>query len=141
MYKCKYFKLHELLPKELYKDENQGWELFDEKLLRTIDIVREIVGVSLICNNWKFGGNRNLSGFRPSNCAIGARYSAHKKGLAVDLISAKKSAHEMRELIKSNQDKLPCNIRLEKWDSNGNEISWLHIDVVDKGVKVYEFRA
>lgn len=140
-YRCKFFKLYELLPKELYKNEEEGWELLDEKLLKTIDIVREIVGVPLICNNWESGGSRNLCGFRPQNCSIGAKYSAHKKSQAVDLISSKMTAHNMRELIKKNKDKLPYNIRLEKWDKNGNEISWLHVDIIDKGVKVYEFKA
>lgn len=140
-YKCKFFKLYELLPKEIYKNEDEGWELLDEKLLRTIDVIREIVGVPLICNNWKFGGSRNLCGLRPKNCSIGAKFSAHKDGKAVDIISSKMTAHDMRELIKKNKDKLPYNIRLEKWDKNGNEISWLHIDSIDRGIKVYEFRA
>ena len=141
-YRCRNIKLHELLPKELYKNEDEGWELIDEKLLRTIDIVRETVGVPLICNNWKHDGKRNLSGFRPQSCPIGAKYSSHKKGQATDLISTKMSAHDMRELIKKNIVRLPCNIRLEKWDAKGNEISWLHIGVDDKkGIKIDEFRA
>jgi hypothetical protein len=45
------------------------------------------------------------------------------------------SAQEMRDLIVTNQDKLPYNIRIE------DEVSWLHFDVRDKGVKVYLFKA
>jgi hypothetical protein len=41
----------------------------------------------------------------------------------------------MRDLIIENQDKLPYNIRLE------DEVSWLHVDVRDRGVKVYLFKA
>lgn len=141
MYKCKNFKLYELLPKEVYKDEVQGWELLDDKLKKTIDVVRDILGIPLICNNWFVGGRRNLCGYRPSICETGATFSAHKKGMAVDLISTNMTAHDMREKIKANQDKLPYNIRLEKWDKNGNEIGWTHLDVKDMGVKVYEFRA
>lgn len=142
MYKCKNFKLYELLPKEIYKDEEYGWELLDEKLKITINIVRDILGVPLICNNWYWGGSRNWCGYRPIDCKIGAKMSAHKKGMAVDLISTKMSAHDMREKIKANKDKLPYNIRLEKWDSNGNETTWLHIGVDSKkDIKIDEFRA
>ena len=140
-YKCKYFKLYELLPKEIYIDEYFGWDFFDRRLLETIDVVREILNIPLVCNNWHAGGDRNLCGFRDKNCKIGAKNSAHKKGMAADLISPKITASKMRELIKLNKDKLPYNVRIEKWDSNGKEITWLHIDVIDKGVKVYEFRA
>ena len=87
MYKCKNFKLYELLPKEIYKDEEYGWELLDEKLKITINIVRDILGVPLICNNWYWGGSRNWCGYRPIDCKIGAKMSAHKKGMAVGRIS------------------------------------------------------
>jgi hypothetical protein len=45
------------------------------------------------------------------------------------------SASEMRARIIANQKRLPYNIRIE------DEVSWLHFDVRDKGVKVYLFKA
>jgi hypothetical protein len=103
--------------------------------LETLEAIREILNVPLICNNWADGGSRDDCGYRDKLCTIGASKSAHKEGKAFDLISTKMSAQEMRDLIVTNQDKLPYNIRIE------DEVSWLHFDVRDKGVKVYLFKA
>lgn len=123
MKKSIYFKLYELLPRELYISEEKGWEKLNPKLIDTIDAVREMVNVPLLCNTWKSGGSRNLCGFRPQACAIGAKRSTHKEGGAADLISSKISAAKMREIILANKERLPHNIRIE------NGVKWLHIDV------------
>ena len=43
------------------------------------------------------------------------------------------TAVEARAIIKDKQKLLPYNIRIEK------DVSWLHFDTYDAGVKVYEF--
>ena len=97
--------------------------------------------VPLICNNWHWGGNRSQCGYRSKKSTTGSKNSFHKKGKALDIISTKMSAKEMREKIKQEEDKLPLPIRIEKWDNKG-EISWLHIDLGNtKGNKIYFFRA
>lgn len=137
----KYFKLYELLPRELYVDEVSGWDKFDPKLLETLDVIREILGVSLICNNWKHGGSRNYCGARIPKCKEYSYGSYHtvrsdRKVMAADLISTKMSATDMRAKIIANASKLPHNIRIE------NGVSWLHVDVAEKkGCKVYLFNA
>lgn len=145
-YKPKYFELYELLPPELYKADyytseaarERGWELMDEKLLITIDIIRgEIVKAPLICNTWYQDGCRRDSGYRTADCKVGAKKSQHKLGKAVDLLCAKYSAEEIRQLIEDNQHLLPYPIRIEK------NTAWLHIDVKDmdyKGNKIYYFQ-
>lgn len=139
MYKSKYFKLYELLPKELYKNEEEGWSFIDERLLITIDKIRELLGVPLTCNNWYWGGKRNYSCVRTKNSAeyrYGSYHSLRddRKVMAIDVISTKMTAQEMRDKIKENAKSLPYPIRLEKG------CSWLHCDVfAKKGYKVYEF--
>lgn len=138
----KYFETKELVDQEVYSllGEN-AIKLIDSRLIETIDAIREILGVSLICNNWQWGGSRSQCGFRSNNCSIGAPKSYHKQGLAVDLISTKMSAKDMREKLEQNQHLLPYPIRIEKWDDLG-EISWLHVDLGDtKGNKIYFFRS
>ena len=100
-YKCRHFTLKELLPKELYIDEETGWEMFDEKLLRTIDVVRDIAGVPLICNDWASGGNRNYCGARTPKSKDYKSGSFHsvredRPVMAVDLISLKLSAEQIK---------------------------------------------
>lgn len=146
IYKPKYFELYELLPPELYtyqmyvdeKVREGGYRLMDEKLLITIDVIREIIGKPLICNTWYQDGNRSYCGLRPKNCTVGVQTSQHKLGKAVDLVCHDYTAEEMRQMIIANQDKLPFPIRMEA------DVNWLHIDTKDidyKGKKIYLFKA
>ena len=129
----KWFQLYELLPPELYTYDMMVSEkarerafatFFDEKLLITIDVIREIIGLPLICNTWFQDGNRKDCGYRSKTCNVGVENSQHKLGKAVDLICHKMSAEEMRQKIEENKDKLPYQIRIER----GPSITWLHCD-------------
>ena len=140
MYKCKWFKLSELLPQELFKDENKGWDIFDERLKITLDAIREILGVPLICNNWKHGGSRGHSGARTKNSPyfrLGSYHSVRKdrKVMAADVISTRMTAQEMRDILARNHSKLPYPIRIEEG------VNWLHVDVAEVvGYKIYFFK-
>lgn len=138
----KYFKTQELVDKEVYElIGDNAVNLLDERLIETIDAVREILDVPLICNDWQWGGTRTQCGYRSAKSKVGAKKSFHKQGLAVDLYSKEMSAKEMRRRIKEYEDELPYPIRIEKWDANG-EITWLHIDLGDtQGDKIYFFKA
>ena len=129
MLTSKYFKTQELVDKETYNllGEN-AIKLIDTDLIKTIDAIREILNVPLICNNWHKNGTRQNCGFRTQKCKIGAKNSYHKNGQAVDLISYKMTAKEMREILEQNKEKLPLPIRIEKENNNG-EIDWLHVDM------------
>lgn len=131
----KHFNTEELVSKQVFDViGDDAIKLFDPKALETLETIREILNVPLICNNWAEGGSRDDCGYRDLLCTIGASKSAHKEGKAFDLISTKMSASEMRARIIANQERLPYNIRIE------DEVSWLHFDVRDKGVKVYLFK-
>lgn len=144
-YKSKYFELYELLPPELYKVDyyesesarELGYGLIDEKLLITIDIIREdIVKAPLICNTWYINGTIKNAGVRSSNCTVGASNSQHKLGKAIDLVCHYYSAEEMRQMLEKNKHLLPFPIRVER------NVDWLHIDVKDmdyKGKKIVYF--
>lgn len=145
----KYFELYELLPPELYTYDMmvseaaraRGFEMLDEKLLITIDIIRgDIVKAPLICNTWYQDGNRKYSGLRPADCAVGAPKSQHKLGKAVDLLCNKYTAEEMRQMIRDNEHLLPYPIRIE------DGVNWLHIDTKERSrgphcdEKIYFFK-
>lgn len=136
MYRCKYFKLYELLPPSLYENEEEGWERFDERLLKTIDIIRELLGVPLIANSWKQGGTFTQRGLREQNSKTGSPKSQHKLGRALDVVSSTMPAEEMRQKIAEHADELPYNIRIEAG------VSWLHVDVKEGNPqKIYFFNA
>ena len=146
-YKPKYFEVYELIPPMMYRAEyytdkearERGYLLMDERLLETIDIIREkIIKEPLICNTWYMDGNRQWCGFRPENCPVGARQSQHKLGKAVDLVCYKYTGEQMRQMIIEKQDLLPYPIRIE------SDCEWLHCDIKDmdyKGKKIYLFKA
>lgn len=128
MYKCKYFQLDELLPEKLYKELKNlgrlevGWLLFDDRLLKTLDKLRETFG-AITVNDWKWGGHNHYRGFRPDNCQIGSKYSQHRFGRACDCIFKNYSASEVRERVLANPELFPAIKGLEM------DVSWFHFDL------------
>ena len=55
VYKCKYFKIQELVCNHVMQSysEEQIWSFLDEDLKKTLDIIREILGVPLTINQPK----------------------------------------------------------------------------------------
>ena len=141
----KYFNIKELVCPDVYnKFGEQSWMFIDNKLIETLDIVREkILCRPMVINNWASGGGYTQRGLRCNICQlvksktdIGRIYlSAHNFGKAIDATVQGMTAEEARKLIIKNQVLLPYPIRLE------DNVSWLHLDVYDmnKG-KVYLFK-
>lgn len=137
MKKSNYFKIQELVCPETYKKfGEQAWMFIDERLLETLDIVREkILGKPMVVNNWTAGGGFTQRGLRCNLCQLvrdktksGKLYlSAHNFGKAVDATVQGMTAEEARKLIIKNQILLPYPVRLEEG------VSWLHLDVYDAG--------
>lgn len=123
MRQSKHFTLKELVPREVYEQYGkEAWKLFDEKLISTIDFLREAFNVPIIINGWQWNGQNQYRGYRPENCKIGAENSAHKGGMAVDMTIEGITANEARKWLKENQSKLPHDIRCE------DGVDWLRID-------------
>ena len=144
----KFFKIQELVDERVFNRwGDNAWNFLDDKLLETILVIRrDILKVSLICNDWCFGGKNTQRGLRTNLSPLvkektdrGVLYlSQHCMGKAVDFVSSKMTADNMRKLIKQNQSKLPYPIRMEV----GEKVTWLHIDtmvMLNQQTKVYEF--
>lgn len=141
MYKTKHFKIEELLPEELVTGTDKDWNLFDERLLKTADWIRNTLGIPLVCNNWKAGGERSYCGARTKASKQFKPGSFHsvrpdRKVMAMDVISDRMTGQEMRDHILENYQDLPFPIRIEE------NVSWLHFDVnAVEGYKIYFFHA
>jgi len=132
MYKCKYFKIEELVSPELYNSlgEQKCWELLPEIVKQQLDAIRDefyiYSSMGIIINNWANGGQYKYSGVRPVDCNIGAANSFHKKWIAFDLKASQiqntdKLQEFMRIMAKS------FNIaRVEKFEHTP---SWVHIEI------------
>lgn len=126
----KYFKPYEVVSKLVYtRYKDESIRFMDNRLLETLDIIREILGVPLVVNDWYWGGKNQQRGLRENVCQIvkskgNTLYlSAHCAGRGFDAVSAKMSAEQMRKKIVVNAYKLPYPIRME------NNVTWLHVDL------------
>jgi hypothetical protein len=133
MYQPIYFDLKELVCKDVFDHYGEiAWQFFDEKLLRTIDIIRVKTGRAIYINNWDSGGVISESGLRCLKCSQNQAaikssemyMSAHTRGCAADFTILGMLAEESRQWIIKNQILLPYPIRLEAG------VNWVHLDTV-----------
>lgn len=125
-----YFNVKELVCNHIYdKFKEQSWMFLSTQLLHTLLVLRtEIVNLPMLVNTSRL----KQRGMRCNMCPLvkaktGVYVSAHVTGNAVDFTTNSKSAEEVRQLIRDNQDKLPYKIRLEEG------VSWVHTDCYDPG--------
>ena len=124
MYKCRHFKIHELVPPQVYQDRGEkAWELIDDRILRTIDELRERYG-SITINNYMFGGDREWSGLRTQNSPWFSPYSQHTFGRAVDCLFKDADVDKVRQdILDLPHSEVSCYVTAVELDT-----SWLHID-------------
>jgi len=119
MYKPKYFTWQELMPSAEY--EPYWLILMDERILITLDAIREHYKRPVTVNNWHRGGTFRNRGFRPMTGDVGAKYSQHRFGRAVDFDVQGISAEQVRNDIRSGLfPEITCIER---------NVNWVHIDV------------
>lgn len=144
LYKPKNFGLKELVCSEVYNKYGEtAWEFFDPRLLETLDWLRETLKRKIYINNWSVGGNYSQRGLRCNICdLVKAKtvknqiyMSSHVLGKAIDFDVEGMTAQEVRDWILVHQSDLPYSICLE------DEVSWVHLDMRDKGTRVYVFKA
>ena len=134
MYKCKHFKIEELVDEGtylLYKEhygeqhfETFLWLLFDQTLLMAIDDLRDKHG-SCNINNWHLGGDFSWSGLRTPESPWYSEGSMHSVGKAFDLKFARATADEVRACLRS---KAPAGITRVELGT-----TWVHIDSAETG--------
>lgn len=127
MYIPNHFELYEVLPQYLYNEHfadrgDKLWSIFDERLLRTMDMLRERYG-PMVGNDWKWGGANNFRGWRPTRSFVGAVFSQHKYGRAMDLKPLNATAEQIRQDILAT----PTHPDFEHITCIEMNVTWLHI--------------
>jgi len=121
----KYFRLEEVIdPKTFREYGNAAWQLFPPDSLEMLDNIREFFACPVTCNDWLQGGQFSMRGYRPSWCNVGAKGSAHRKGMAFDLDVKGLTAEQAR--MKILQDK--GNPLLKHIKRIEGLVGWLHVD-------------
>ncbi|MGY6429894.1 hypothetical protein ACXIVC_21905 [Vibrio parahaemolyticus] len=134
------FQLKELVSKAMWERRGAACiELFDPRLLMTLDQLRKDLGRGITVNNWIWGGHLQYRGFRDEGFYIeealkkgktkeegladyARSLSQHKFGRAVDFHVTGMSAASVRRHIHRNKSKYPFITFVE------TDISWVHID-------------
>lgn len=138
-YKSRYFIIQELVCPHVFKKYGEvAWQFFDDKLLMTLDFIREALGPMYV-NNWDMTEEERKKlemplyderGFRCIQCDLVKNaikeerlyVSSHMTGQGVDFNIEFLHASKVRLWIAGNFIKLPFPIRLEKG------VSWVHLD-------------
>jgi len=126
----KYFKIQELVPKELFDLVHNDvlWGVFDDKLILSIDELKKTFNSgTMYINNWVWGLGRSQSGLRTKGSTYYSPTSQHSIGKAIDCVFSDYDSEDIRTFIKNNPDKFPYIRRLE------GGVSWLHVDVKETG--------
>ena len=145
-----HFDIDEWFPPEvedlLEPDDQFGesllWLQINPLVTMTADRLRERYGPAIM-NTWKFapkiqrmyGGIHKYRGWRPRNCATGAKLSQHKMGCAADIAFADVSAEKVREDLLND----PFDPTFEFITAIETGISWFHFscqphDKANRGV-------
>ena len=129
MYKPQHFAGHELFDEKYYGEilpvlGDRIFIIYDARVLVTADRLRKRFGPIKV-NDWKWGGGFNFRGFRPPGCTVGAAFSQHRFGRALDMDPVNVEAEEIRQdmIAKPNEATYEYITAIE------TDISWLHYDV------------
>lgn len=143
IYKPRHFRIEELVcphAHDVYK-ESLLWAFFDERLLMTIDFIRDQLGPVTV-NDWHVRqGGFTQRGLRCIRCAIVKKaikegrmyFSAHMRGQAVDFNVRGVDPATVQLFVLQHYQIFPFPIRLEK-----NTRTWTHLDVCNTGTNKVE---
>ena len=137
MYKIlKHFIIKEFVPPEIWNIEGEQSILhLDEKIIITIEQIREFFNRPITINDWCYGGKFKYRGFRPESCNVGATHSMHRIGKALDFDVQGIVAENVRKEIVKNSFRFPFLKRMEK------NVNWVHIDIKEtkrKGIYLFK---
>lgn len=135
--KSKYFKIQELVSKQTYeKYGEKSWIFLDERLILTLDALREYFNDPITVNNWLWGGNLQQRGLR-TNCDEIVKnktlknslyVSQHCLGKAVDFNVKNHTVKDVYKVILENPKAFPYIKRIENINKTP---TWVHIDIAN----------
>lgn len=120
-----------------YYNSNELWKLLlklDMSLIEGLQVLRDMLGISITVNNWWTGGDREWSGYRPKGTPYFSENSMHSICKAVDFICSM-PADKVRKFIDKN-----WYIFKKYFSRTEKNTSWVHIDrafVLDNSKLLY----
>ena len=134
IFKCKYFKIKELVSPLVYRKFGDfAWKFFDEDVLSDLDTIREYHAASIVINDWAWGGSLKQCGLRcnKDDLVISKKdvyCSAHIMAKGFDLHSGNipKLYNDVEFLIKNKRLKKIRRIESQQTTKN----AWCHVDTL-----------
>ncbi len=123
----KHFRIEELVPPETHQQRgDQSWHLIDRTAAGILDQLRLAYG-PLTVNDWLWGGNYTMSGFRPPGTDVGADLSQHRFGRAFDVKPSDTTVQHMYADILDNMA-MWRDLGLTVLEDVHHTPTWLHFD-------------
>ena len=123
MYLPRHFQAYELVPPGIFASrKDKSFELIDERVLITLDTLRETFGLCTI-NDWYWGGEFEQSGLRTADAPQFSPTSQHTFGRAMDCKFKEHPAAEIRDQVIQNRLLFPYITFME------DDVDWFHFDV------------
>lgn len=139
-YRCKHFRIEELVDKSTHdKYGDFCWNFFDDRLLKIIDFLRETLDKRITINNWLWNGRFSYRGLRPFSYKLGAKFSQHRFGRAVDFDVEGHSAQEIRDWLKVNwtPEISFCVTGSITSITVEEDVNWVHLAVQNNGEGIF----
>lgn len=123
-----HFCIQEFVPKEIYQQfgDNSIW-FINPNIVVVCEYLRVAINKPITINNWHTGGQYNLSGYRPPDCATGGKLSQHKRGDAADIKVAGMSPKEVLRFIQAHWKELR-DMGLSTVENVDSTPTWNHLD-------------
>ena len=137
------FQFHELFSSRICTSYSESFllKLLDRRLIEILEELRSDFGAPITVNNWYYGGNLQYRGFRPMSTSVGALYSQHKFGRAIDFSLEHLTPAEIHDHILQNRNARKfMELGLTRLESHAYTPTWVHFDLAFTGLdEIYVF--
>lgn len=125
----RHFHITELVDKATYENlAERSILMLNPILTNAIDELRDYLNTPIVVNNWNTGGNLQYRGFRPSYCEIGATYSQHRLGNAIDFHCPRLPITDLKHWISTHSGLLYA-LGFRAVEDFSFTKTWIHLDV------------
>jgi hypothetical protein len=122
------FFLDEFIHPSIYRERgSRSISLIDHRVILAAQFIREKTGRPIVINNWAVGGKYQDSGLRTFDSTVGAKWSQHKYGRAIDQKS-ELGPSKLLQIVMENEQYLIDHQIITTVENIQSTPTWLHTD-------------
>lgn len=124
----KHFVVQEFVPPSIYSNFGvKAWWYISPVMVGIADRLRQVIGQPIIINNWHRGGAFVNRGYRTPQSKVGAAYSMHRLGLAIDVSVRGMTPAQILDVIRREKQTF-LELGLTTIEDIRHTPTWLHLD-------------